>query len=166
MCSVPSYQPHAALSISTPYLKGLATRSQALPGPGAGLRACAVVAPDDSIAHGGMQDPGWQGRSEATSPCVPIWRPITINEGGSAVTYLPFWSWLVHRFGVLEATFFYLLVGLWVVTTVLLVLLYRKSLRLERRLADLADRLATQTRQQQVERLKRDSNRRRSSRRR
>lgn len=82
------------------------------------------------------------------------------------MTYLPFWSWLVHRFGVPEATFAYLLLLLWIATPVLLTLLYRKSLSLERRLADLSDRIATQNRQQQVERLKRDGDRRRPGRRR
>jgi hypothetical protein len=44
---------------------------------------------------------------------------------------------------------------------VLLALLYRKSLALQRHLADLSDRLGTQQRQQQVERLKRDGERKR-----
>ena len=82
------------------------------------------------------------------------------------MTYLPFWSWLVHRFGVPEATFFYLLLLLWIATPVLLALLYRKSLTLERRLIEISDRIATQNRQQQVERLKRDGDRRRPGRRR
>jgi hypothetical protein len=82
------------------------------------------------------------------------------------VTYLPFWSWLVHRFGASEATFVYLLLLLWLATPVLLILLYRHSLTLERHLAELSDRIATQNRQQQVERLKRDGERRRSGRRR
>ena len=82
------------------------------------------------------------------------------------MTYLPFWSWLVHRFGVPEAIFFYLLLLLWIATPVLLALLYRKSLTLERRLIELSDRIATQNRQQQVERLKRDGDRRRPGRRR
>ena len=47
----------------------------------------------------------------------------------------------------------------WIVTPVLLALLYRKSLALQRHLVDLSDRLGTQQRQQQVERLKRDGDR-------
>jgi hypothetical protein len=43
-----------------------------------------------------------------------------------------------------------------IVTPVLLALLYRKNLALQRHLIDLSDRLAVQQRQQQVERLKRD----------
>ena len=82
------------------------------------------------------------------------------------MTYLPFWSWLVHRFGVPEAIVFSLLLLLWIATPVLLALLYRKSLTLERRLIELSDRIATQNRQQQVERLKRDGDRRRPGRRR
>jgi len=54
----------------------------------------------------------------------------------------------------------------WIVSPILLALLYRKSLTLERHLATLNERLASQNRQQQVERLKRDGERRRSGRRR
>jgi len=54
----------------------------------------------------------------------------------------------------------------WIVSPILLALLYRKSLALERHLTALYERLASQSRQQQVERLKRDGERRRSGRRR
>ena len=77
------------------------------------------------------------------------------------MTYLPLWPWLVHRFDVAGALVSYLLMLSWIVTPVLLALLYRKSLVLQRRLADLSDRLGTQQRQQQVERLKRDGERKR-----
>lgn len=77
------------------------------------------------------------------------------------MTYLPLWPWLVHRFGVAGALVSYLLMLSWIVTPVLLALLYRKSLALQRHLADLSDRLGTQQRQQQVERLKRDGERKR-----
>jgi len=79
---------------------------------------------------------------------------------------LPLWSWLVHRFGVSGALLSYVMMLSWIVTPILLALLYRKSLSLERRTIELGERLATQTRQQQVERLKRDGERRRPSRRR
>jgi len=75
------------------------------------------------------------------------------------VTYLPLWPWLVHRFGVTGALVSYLMLLSWIVTPVLLALLYRKSLALQRHLIDLSDRLAVQQRQQQVERLKRDGDR-------
>ena len=71
----------------------------------------------------------------------------------------PLWPWLVHRFGVAGALISYLLLLSWMVTPVLLALLYRKSLALQRHLVDLSDRLAIQQRQQQVERLKRDGDR-------
>ncbi len=75
------------------------------------------------------------------------------------MTYLPLWPWLVHRFGVTGALVSYLMMLSWIVTPVLLALLYRKSLALQRHLIDLSDRLAVQQRQQQVERLKRDGDR-------
>lgn len=75
------------------------------------------------------------------------------------MTYLPLWPWLVHRFGVAGALVSYLVMLSWIVTPVLLALLYRKSLALQRHLVDLSDRLGTQQRQQQVERLKRDGDR-------
>ncbi len=75
------------------------------------------------------------------------------------MTYLPLWPWLVHRFGVTGALVSYLMLLSWIVTPVLLALLYRKSLALQRHLIDLSDRLAVQQRQQQVERLKRDGDR-------
>jgi hypothetical protein len=53
----------------------------------------------------------------------------------------------------------YLMLLSWIVTPVLLALLYRKSLALERHLMNLSDRLGAQQRQQQVERLKRDGDR-------
>jgi hypothetical protein len=82
------------------------------------------------------------------------------------VTFLPFWPWLVQRFDVPGALLAYVLLLCWLVTPVLLALLYRKSLVLERHLVDLSNRMATQSRQHQVERLKRDGDRRRSGRRR
>jgi hypothetical protein len=77
------------------------------------------------------------------------------------VTYLPLWSWLVHRFDVAGALVVCVLMLSCIVTPVLLVLLYRKSLVLQRHLTELSDRLGTQQRQQQVERLKRDGERKR-----
>jgi len=82
------------------------------------------------------------------------------------VTYLPLWLWLVDKFGVVGALVSYLMLLSWIVTPVLLVLLYRKSLALQRHFVELFDRLAIQNRQQQVERLKRDGSRRKPSRRR
>jgi hypothetical protein len=80
------------------------------------------------------------------------------------VTYLPLW--LVQKLaegGVLVA---YLMLLSWIVTPVLLVLLYLKSLALQRHLVELSNRLAIQNRQQQVERLKRDGDRKKPGRRR
>jgi len=82
------------------------------------------------------------------------------------VTYLPLWLWLVDKFGVVGALVSYLMLLSWIVTPVLLVLLYRKSLALQRHFVELFDRLAIQNRQQQVERLKRDGSRRKPGRRR
>jgi len=53
----------------------------------------------------------------------------------------------------------YLMMLSWIVTPLLLVLLYRKSLALQRHLMDLSDCLGAQQNQQQVERLKRDGDR-------
>ena len=75
------------------------------------------------------------------------------------MTDLPLWSWLVQRFGVAGALVSYLMMLSWIVTPVLLALLYRKSLVLQRHIVNLSDRLGTQQRQQQVERLKRDGDR-------
>jgi hypothetical protein len=72
------------------------------------------------------------------------------------VTDLSLWPWLVHNLGVAGVLVSSLIVLSWIVTPVLLALLYRKSLALQRHLVDLSDRFATQQRQQQVERLKRD----------
>ena len=72
------------------------------------------------------------------------------------MTYLPLWVWLVREFGVEGALVSYLMLLSWIVTPVLLALLYRKSLALQRYLVELSDRPAIQSRQQQVERLKRD----------
>ena len=82
------------------------------------------------------------------------------------MTYLPLWLWLVHEFGVAGALASYLLLLSWIVTPVLLALLYRKSLALQRHFVELSDRLAVQNRQQQVERLKRDGDRKKPGRRR
>ena len=79
---------------------------------------------------------------------------------------LPLWPWLVHRFGVSGALLSYVMMLSWIVTPVLLALLYRKSLALERRIVELGERIATQNRQQQVGRLKRDGDRRKPGRRR
>ena len=79
---------------------------------------------------------------------------------------LPLWPWLVHRFGVSGALLSYVMMLSWIVTPVLLALLYHKSLALERRIVELGERIATQNRQQQVERLKRDGDRRKPGRRR
>jgi hypothetical protein len=87
-------------------------------------------------------------------------------KGESAVIDLPLWSWLVPRFGVSGALLSYVMMLSWIITPVLLALLYRKSLGLERRTIELGERLATQNRQQQVERLKRDGDRRKPGRRR
>ena len=46
------------------------------------------------------------------------------------MTYLPLWPWLVHRFGVAGALVSYVVMLSWIVTPVLLALLYRKSLAL------------------------------------
>ena len=67
----------------------------------------------------------------------------------------------MDRFGVTGALISYLMMLSWIVTPVLLALLYRKSLALQRHLVELSDRLAVQQRQQQVERLKRDGGDRR-----
>src|SRR5262249_26985711 len=87
-------------------------------------------------------------------------------KGETAVIDLPLWPWLVHRFGVSGALLSCVMMLSWIVTPVLLALLYRKSLALERRTIELGERLATQNRQQQVERLKREGDRRRPGRRR
>ena len=75
------------------------------------------------------------------------------------MTDLPLWSWLVHNVGMAGALVSFLMMLSWIVTPVLLALLYRKSLALQRHLVDLSDRLGAQQRQQQVERLKRDGER-------
>jgi hypothetical protein len=87
-------------------------------------------------------------------------------EGEHPVVDLPFWSWLVDRFGVSGALLSYVMMLSWIVAPVLLALLYRKNQALERRLVELGERIATQNRQQQVERLKRNGDRRRPGRRR
>jgi len=88
------------------------------------------------------------------------------DKGARAVTSLPLWLWLVRRFGVSGALLSYVMMLSWIVTPILLALLYRKSLALERRIGELSERIATQNRQSQVERLKRDGERRRPGRRR
>ena len=87
-------------------------------------------------------------------------------EGENPVVNLPFWSWLVDRFGVSGALLSYVMMLSWLVAPVLLALLYRKNLALERRIVELGERIAAQNRQQQVERLKRNGDRRRPGRRR
>ena len=88
------------------------------------------------------------------------------NKGESAVTSLPLWPWFVRRFGVSGALLSYVVMLSWLVMPILLALLYRKSLALERRIVELGERIATQNRQHQVERLKRDGERRKPGRRR
>lgn len=80
--------------------------------------------------------------------------------------HLPLWPWLVDRFGVSGALLSYVMMLSWVVMPVLLALLYRKSLAVERRIIELGERSATQNRQQQVDRLKRNGDRRKPGRRR
>ena len=80
------------------------------------------------------------------------------------MTDLPLW--LVQKFGEGGALVFYLALLSWIVTPVLLVLLYLKSLALQRRIVELSERIALQNRQQQVERLKRDGDRKKPGRRR
>jgi hypothetical protein len=75
------------------------------------------------------------------------------------VTDLSLWPWLVSNLGVAGMLISSLMMLSWIVTPVLLALLYRKSLALQRHLFDLSDRLGAQQRQQQVERLKRDGDR-------
>jgi hypothetical protein len=87
-------------------------------------------------------------------------------KGESTVIDLPFWPWLMHRFGLSGALLSYVMMLSWIIAPVLLALLYRKSLTLERRIVELGERIATQNRQQQVERLKRDGDRRKPGRRR
>lgn len=82
------------------------------------------------------------------------------------MTSLPLWLWLVRRFGVSGAVLASVMLLSWIVTPILLALLYRKSLALERRMVEIYERLATQNRQSQVERLKRDGDRRKPRRRR
>ena len=82
------------------------------------------------------------------------------------MTDLPFWLWLVRRFGISGALLAYVMLLSWIVMPVLLALLYRKSLALERRIMELSERLAAQSRQYQAERLKRDGERRKPGRRR
>src|SRR5262249_61040570 len=77
-------------------------------------------------------------------------------KGESAVINLLFWSWLVHKFGVSGALLSYVMMLSRFVTPILLILLYRKRLGLERRIIELGERLASQTRQQQGQRIKRD----------
>lgn len=72
------------------------------------------------------------------------------------MTDLLLWPWLMQNLGVAGALVSSLMLLSWIVTPVLLALLYRKSLALQRHLIDLSDRLGAQQRQQQVERLKRD----------
>jgi hypothetical protein len=67
----------------------------------------------------------------------------------------------MHNLGVAGVLVSSLLMLSWIVTPVLLALLYRKSLALQRHLVDLSDRFGAQQRQQQVERLKRDGERKR-----
>lgn len=80
------------------------------------------------------------------------------------MTYLPLW--LVQKLSEGGALVSYLMLLSWIVTPVLLVLLYLKSLALQRHLVELSNRLAMQNRQQQVERLKRDGDRKKPGRRR
>jgi biopolymer transport protein ExbB/TolQ len=80
------------------------------------------------------------------------------------------WLWLLQHFGLLGTLLMLLLVLLlclaWVLTLVGVWLLYRKGRILEQYLVELRDRSATQSRYQQVERLRRDKTRQRPGRRR
>lgn len=67
---------------------------------------------------------------------------------------LPFWLWFERRFGMYGALIAYVIMLCWVVTPILLVILYRKSRALERYILEMRERLATLSRHQQVERLK------------
>ena len=57
------------------------------------------------------------------------------------MTYLPLWLWLVEKFGMVGALVSYLMLLSWIITPVLLVLLYRKSLALQRHFVELFDRV-------------------------
>jgi hypothetical protein len=81
-----------------------------------------------------------------------------------------FWPWLLQTFGpwgaILVILFALFLCLAWFITPLGLWLLYRKGCTLEHQLTELRDRTATLSRQQQVERLKRDRIRKKPSRRR
>jgi hypothetical protein len=72
-------------------------------------------------------------------------------------------SWLLHMFGMPGAIFVLLGAGLiclaWLITAVGIWGLSRRSRRIEQRLVELREQMATQTRRQQVERLRRDKGR-------
>jgi uncharacterized membrane protein len=81
-----------------------------------------------------------------------------------------FWPWMLHTFGMSGAWLVLCLAVLlclaWLLTPVGVWLLYRKSRGLEQHLLELRERTASQTRQQQVERLQRDRVRKKPPRRR
>jgi hypothetical protein len=80
------------------------------------------------------------------------------------------WPWMYQTFGMLGAIPIILLALLlclaWIITPISVWFLYRKGRDMEQVLIELRDRTASQSRQQQVDRLKRDKRRRRPSRRR
>jgi hypothetical protein len=80
------------------------------------------------------------------------------------------WLWMHQTFGMLGVlciVFFVLLLCFaWFITPIGVWLLYRQGRLLERHLAELRDRTASLSRQQQVERIKRDRVRRKPGRRR
>ena len=81
----------------------------------------------------------------------------------------PLWQWMLQTFGVsgtilgLFVAFVVLLA--WLVTPLGVWLLYLRGRRIEQLVTELRERTASASRQQQVERLKRDPARRRSRRR-
>lgn len=80
-----------------------------------------------------------------------------------------FWPWMWHTFGV-SGTLLVLFLALllccaWVITPVGVWLLHRKGRRLDQQMQELLERTASQNRQQQVERLQRDSVRKKPRRR-
>ncbi len=80
------------------------------------------------------------------------------------------WPWMLQTFGVLGTMgvlFVILVLGCsWVLTPIGLWRLYRKGRVLEQQVAEVEERTAALSRQQQVQRLRRDKGRRRSPRRR
>lgn len=82
------------------------------------------------------------------------------------MTLLPLWSWLIQQVGVPGAVCAAALLVSGLISPVLLWLLYRKSVRIERGLGALYDSLAAQKRQDQVARITYGTERQTRSRRR